>query len=166
MAGFAPEAELSKRLAAADIHLVSLRPEWSGLVVPSKFFGALAAGRPVLFAGPRDAGIARWIEEFEVGWVLDEESLEEVARILRDLATAPDRLAQLQQHCHRVYQSEFSRQRVMNRWHRELSALLTNKPCPESRHDADASVVSNDILGSHPARRRSSRSESPAGVST
>src|SRR5262249_36777308 len=59
-AGFAPEAALGKRLAAADIHLVSLRPEWTGLVVPSKFFGSLAAGRPVLFAGSRDAAIARW----------------------------------------------------------------------------------------------------------
>src|SRR5262249_5460105 len=46
LAGFAPEAELEERLTAADIHLVSLRPDWSGLVVPSKFFGALAAGRP------------------------------------------------------------------------------------------------------------------------
>src|SRR5205823_4420543 len=40
-AGFAPESELEKRLAAADVHLVSLRPEWTGVVVPSKFFGSL-----------------------------------------------------------------------------------------------------------------------------
>ena len=128
MAGFAPEAELSKRLAAADIHLVSLRPEWSGLVVPSKFFGALAAGRPVLFAGPRGAAIARWIEEFKVGWVLDGESLDAVAKTLRELAEEPDRMAQLQRHCHLTYQREFSRRRVMNEWHRELLALLGPKP--------------------------------------
>src|SRR5262249_23018731 len=36
LAGFVPESALAKRLAAADVHLVSLRPEWSGLVVPSK----------------------------------------------------------------------------------------------------------------------------------
>jgi colanic acid biosynthesis glycosyl transferase WcaI len=41
-AGFASEAELEKRLAACDLHLVSLRHEWTGTVVPSKFFGALA----------------------------------------------------------------------------------------------------------------------------
>ena len=41
-AGFAPESELEKRLGAGDLHLVSLRPEWTGTVVPSKFFGALA----------------------------------------------------------------------------------------------------------------------------
>ncbi len=130
LAGFAPESELGRRLAAADIHLVSLRPEWSGLVVPSKFFGALAVGRPVLFAGPRDAAIARWIEEHGVGWVLDQQSLEEVAQRLRSLAAAPDTLAEMQRHCQRVYQEHFSRRRVMDAWHRELLQLLPAAPSP------------------------------------
>jgi glycosyltransferase involved in cell wall biosynthesis len=120
LAGFAPEPELPARLGAADIHLVSLRPEWSGLVVPSKFFGALAAGRPVLFAGPRDAAIARWIAAHGVGWVLDPRSQEEVAGRLRSLALAPEALADLKRHCHRVYHEHFSRCRVMDQWHREL----------------------------------------------
>src|SRR5690606_25618685 len=63
-AGFADERRLSARLTAADIHLVALRENWTGTVVPSKFFGALAAGRPVLFAGSADSAIARWIEDF------------------------------------------------------------------------------------------------------
>ncbi len=142
LAGFAPEALLAQRLAAANIHLVSLRPEWSGLVVPSKFFGALAAGRPVLFAGPRDAAVARWIDEHGVGWVLDDASADDVADRLRALAIAPEQLAQLQRHCHRVYHAEFSRQRMMDEWNRELRALLTPAaaseparplvPCPAS----------------------------------
>jgi glycosyltransferase involved in cell wall biosynthesis len=124
VAGFAPEAALAKRLTAADVHLVSLRPEWLGLVVPSKFFGALAAGRPVLFAGPRDAAVARWIEEHQVGWVLDQRSQEEVARRLESLASAQEPLAELQRHCHRVYQEHFARRRIMDQWHHELLALL------------------------------------------
>jgi glycosyltransferase involved in cell wall biosynthesis len=124
LAGFAPESELVKRLSAADIHLVSLRPEWTGAVVPSKFFGSLAAGRPVLFAGSHEAAIARWIEEYQVGWVLDGRSPEGIAAQLRELAAAPGRLVALQQHCHQVYQQHFSRQRVMDGWHRELEAIL------------------------------------------
>jgi hypothetical protein len=48
---FASADQLEQRLASADIHGVSLRDEWTGTVVPSKFFGALAIGRPSLSAG-------------------------------------------------------------------------------------------------------------------
>lgn len=124
LAGFAPESELANRLTAADIHLVSLRPDWTGVVVPSKFFGSLAAGRPVIFAGSRKAALAQWIEAYGVGWVLDRSSLEKVARDLKHLATAKAELAQLQRRCHEVYQAHFSRRRIMERWDRELRALL------------------------------------------
>ena len=49
-AGFADESRVAARLAAVDVHLVTLRQSCTGAVIPSKFFGALAAGRPVLFA--------------------------------------------------------------------------------------------------------------------
>jgi hypothetical protein len=123
LAGFAPEAGLARRLAAADIHLVSLRPEWTGVVIPSKFFGSLAAGRPVVFAGGRDSAIARWIEEHGVGWVLDGGSREAVAAELRRLAAAPAKLAELQRHCHRVYAARFCRDRILMGWDCELRRL-------------------------------------------
>ena len=124
LAGFAPESALVTRLAAADIHLVSLRPEWTGLVVPSKFFGSLAAGRPVIFAGSRTAAIARWIEEYKVGWVLDRQSEHAVIEELRALARAPDKLKALHQHCHKVYHQHFSRTCVMDEWDRQLRNVL------------------------------------------
>ncbi len=87
-------------------------------------FRALAAGRPVLFAGPRDAAIARWIEEYGVGWVLDSQTQGEVVAQLRSVASTPETLAEMQRHCQRVYQEHFSRSRVMDGWHRELMQLL------------------------------------------
>ncbi len=66
-APFAAQEKLESRLSAADIHIVSLREEWTGTVVPSKFFGALAAGRPVLFEGSPESAIAHWIREYNVG---------------------------------------------------------------------------------------------------
>lgn len=147
LAGFAPEAELGKRLTAADIHLVSLRPEWSGLVVPSKFFGALAVGRPVLFSGPPDAAIARWIEEHKVGWVLDQQSQDAVAARLRSLASKPDELFQMQHHCQQVYRDHFSRQQIMDGWHSELLKLL---PGSFSQNPQVESVRSTLRNGSQP----------------
>lgn len=122
-AGFAPEGELERRLGAADVHLASLRDGWTGVVVPSKFFGSLAIGRPVIFAGSRRSSLARWIEEHEVGWVLDGGSIDAVAADLRRLAGAPAELAELQRRCHRVYRERFSREHEIDLWDRELRAL-------------------------------------------
>jgi glycosyltransferase involved in cell wall biosynthesis len=125
-AGFAPEADLALRLKAADVHLVSLRQGWTGVVVPSKFFGSLASGRPVIFAGSRDSAIARWIEEYQVGWVLDRNSLASVANELQLLAASKDELEALQRHCHAVYHAHFSYRRIMDRWDQELRALMVS----------------------------------------
>ena len=46
-----PTAVLSDSMAAADVHLVSLLPAIEGLIVPSKTYGILAAGRPLVFGG-------------------------------------------------------------------------------------------------------------------
>jgi colanic acid biosynthesis glycosyl transferase WcaI len=47
--------EMSQHLAQAHIGLVTLRPPCVGTVVPSKVYGLMAAGRPLLFIGPRRA---------------------------------------------------------------------------------------------------------------
>jgi len=60
---YQPRERLADLLAAADVHLVSMLPEWWGLVVPSKFYGVAMAGRPVVFVGPERSEIARVIRE-------------------------------------------------------------------------------------------------------
>lgn len=115
-AGFASESELSQRLSACDIHLVSLRPEWTGTVVPSKFFGALATGRSVLFAGSPDSAIASWIQQYQVGWILTPDNIPEVANLLRSLAQSSDKSLALRKRCFDVYKEHFSKQVQMGKW--------------------------------------------------
>jgi colanic acid biosynthesis glycosyl transferase WcaI len=124
LAGYAREDEVATRLTAADIHLASLQPPWTGIAVPSKFFGSLAAGRPVLFAGPRESAIAKWIEQHDVGWVLDDSSAATITEELRSLAVDPGRLRERQRRCLEVYDREFARERLLDRWDRTLRALL------------------------------------------
>ena len=58
---------LSLSLGVGDIHLVSQRPEVEGLVFPSKLYGILAAGRPLVFIGAPDGEIGRLVEREGVG---------------------------------------------------------------------------------------------------
>jgi glycosyltransferase involved in cell wall biosynthesis len=125
-APFADQEKLESRLSAADIHIVSLREEWTGTVVPSKFFGALGAGRPVLFVGSPESAIAYWIREYNVGWVLTAATFEATAAELLRYSRESDRLADLFLHCHRVYHDHFSKRSVTDQWDFHLRDLLAH----------------------------------------
>lgn len=123
-ASFVPVNRLEARLCAADIHLVSLKENWTGTVVPSKFFGALAVGRPVLFYGSMDSALAQWIQAYEVGWVLTDDHVQEVAEQLTALRREPQKLSSIKRHCFDVYQAHFSRSAMIDRWDTLLRELL------------------------------------------
>jgi glycosyltransferase involved in cell wall biosynthesis len=59
--------QLHLSLGAADVHLVVLRPEFEGLVVPSKIYGCMAAGRPVIFIGDPEGELSRLINAHQFG---------------------------------------------------------------------------------------------------
>ena len=117
-------AKLSVRLSAADILVVSLKEDWTGTVVPSKFFGALAIGRPVLFCGSPESAIARWIREFEVGWVLAPGMADAVAEDLRRFMTNPEKMREMFNHCHQVYSKHFASVVTIDCWDMQLRNLI------------------------------------------
>ena len=125
-APFVEEADLARRLGAADVHAVSLRPSWTGTVVPSKFQAALAAGRPVIFAGSPDASPAQWIAEMGLGFTLtsDPASIEDAATALLRLADDPEERAALNRRCHAAYAERFARERTISTWDAALRGLL------------------------------------------
>ena len=61
---------LGRSLGAADVHLVSLLPALEGLVVPSKFYGIAAAGRPTLFVGDPDGEIGAAVRAADCGYAV------------------------------------------------------------------------------------------------
>ncbi len=67
---YQPKESLQHSLSAGDLHLVSLREDMAGLCVPSKSYGIMAAGRPMLFIGPDECEAAAVIRESRCGFVI------------------------------------------------------------------------------------------------
>ena len=124
IASFCGEEALAVRLEAADLHALSLQPAWAGLVVPSKFFGSLAVGRPLIYAGPVGSDIAEWIASFGVGYELRAETASRTADALHLLAESPEALLTLQRRAREVYDAEFSRSLGIATWDRILTSLI------------------------------------------
>ena len=121
---FAPLEKLQERLSAADIHIVSLKEEWTGLAIPSKFFGAIAAGRPILFSGSPNCAISKWIEQYQLGWVLNDENIETVAENISELLNNSNSLNTMFPHCHDIYQKYFSEEYINDQWDENLRKML------------------------------------------
>jgi len=68
---YQPREMLRYSLSAGDVHLVTLRPGFQGLLVPSKFIGALASGRPLLFVGPNEGEIPDAIRVGGCGFIVE-----------------------------------------------------------------------------------------------
>lgn len=69
--GWVPRAELGSLPQCADLHLVSLKKSMLGTCVPSKAYGALAYGRPVIFIGPKECQAAQDVLEANAGRVVE-----------------------------------------------------------------------------------------------
>ncbi len=83
---YVPRDQLSEGLSIGDIGLVLQYDSCSGLVVPSKVYGIMASGRPILFVGPADATPALHIREHRCGWQIDNGDHAGLSRLLRYLA--------------------------------------------------------------------------------
>ncbi|HEV7291530.1 MAG TPA: glycosyltransferase family 4 protein [Devosia sp.] len=64
---YVERAFLAQSLAVSDIHWLSLRPELEGMIVPSKFYGIAAAGRPAIFIGAENGEIAQLLANHAAG---------------------------------------------------------------------------------------------------
>jgi glycosyltransferase involved in cell wall biosynthesis len=67
---YCEESALARSLSVGDVHYVSLRPGFEGLVVPSKAYGIMAAGRPMIYQGSAGGEIARMVEQEGIGYVI------------------------------------------------------------------------------------------------
>jgi colanic acid biosynthesis glycosyl transferase WcaI len=95
VADFSPRDALSETLGAADLHLILLKPGLAKSSTPSKMYGILAAGRPVLASIDEDSEVSDTIAAASAGSSVppaDESAfLAELERLLSD----PDGLRQM-----------------------------------------------------------------------
>ncbi|HEX3578964.1 MAG TPA: glycosyltransferase family 4 protein [Thermoanaerobaculia bacterium] len=119
--GYAPREQLSESLSAADAHLVTLRPELEGLIVPSKFYGVLAVARPVMFIGAADGALARIIRENDCGFVIEQGDDDDLVRRIRELANDRGRAREMGLRGRSLYEERFAPHIALAAWERILT---------------------------------------------
>lgn len=116
----APRERLADSLAAGDLHVVTMRDGLEGLIVPSKFYGILAAARPTLFIGPRTDTIAQTVAAVGCGFAFDNGEVSGVTEAITRLAAAREDARLLGQRGRTHLETELTRERAIDRYEQSL----------------------------------------------
>jgi len=106
---YCDRADLGTRLAQGHIGLITQLPESLGSVVPSKTYGIMAAGRPILFIGPRQATPARIIERHRCGWHIEPGDVRGLVELLETLASRLDVIQQAGAFARQAFEQHYDR---------------------------------------------------------
>jgi len=116
-------AVLKFSLAVPDVHLVSLKPELEGLIVPSKFYGVAAAGRPLIALTARNGELAELVRQHGCGLVIEPGDADALVAALRYLSDNEESATTMGRRARQMLDGHFSRQHAFNRWRSLLESI-------------------------------------------
>jgi len=92
---FRPVEQVPQVMAAGDVQIITVKRGLEGVVVPSKLYSTLAAGRPVLVVAAPESDAARIVTGAGCGLAADPDDPAGVAAAIRELRADPARLAEM-----------------------------------------------------------------------
>ena len=111
-----PKELIAQSIGAADAHIVSLIPRLEHCIVPSKFYGILAAGRPTLFIGDGKGEVARVVASADCGAAVTIGEGEKLAGYILQMKEEPARRAAMGVNARHTLDTVFSRERAVSEW--------------------------------------------------
>jgi colanic acid biosynthesis glycosyl transferase WcaI len=119
---------LRHSLAAGDAHLVTLADGLAGLSVPSKTYGIMASGRPILFVGDTGSAAARLVEKYVCGEVLAAGESERLAVTIARWVTNREELSDLGRAARRAFEESFDRPHALEAYMQTFRKCMTAAP--------------------------------------
>src|SRR6202048_5230401 len=129
---FFPASKISSVLAAADAHIITVKHGLEGVVVPSKMYGILAAGKPIVALAPRGTDVAAIGEKRGFAVFADPDSPQQLAAVARALAGDPARIKAMGS-ASRVAASDYDRVRELAKFVQIVDRFAAGKKFEETR---------------------------------
>ncbi len=123
---YQPRHALNDALAAGDVHLVSLLPQLEGLIVPSKVYGILAAGRPVVFIGDPEGEVSRVVRAAGAGVGIAIRDAQGLRAALLRLRDQRDECEAMGEAARKLFESRYTLSAAVARWRGLLDSLTAD----------------------------------------
>jgi colanic acid biosynthesis glycosyl transferase WcaI len=118
-----PELKLAAMLAAMDAHVVCLAPALEGLVVPSKIYGVMAVGRPVLNVAALDSELSTLVTRTGCGFGITSGDADCLAERIEWLADHRQAAGDMGATAQAVFDQQFERRHAVSAWRQLLASL-------------------------------------------
>lgn len=117
---------LKYSLTLPDLHVISLRPELEGLIVPSKFYGIAASGRPVLFIGDKNGEIPCILKENNCGETVLIGDVQSTIEFIEKLKSDKSLANTMGCSATEVFNKKYRKKRAYESWNNILSKLIND----------------------------------------
>lgn len=120
---YQPRERLKQSLGLPDVHWLSLEPRLEGLIVPSKFYGIAAAGRPTIAIGALDGEIAGLLQRFGCGIAIAKGDGPGMADAIRRLSESAEQTRLMGRNARKMVDGHFGRRRSLEAWESVLKRV-------------------------------------------
>lgn len=109
--------EQNQILNSCDLAIVTLADGMYGLGVPSKTYNILAAGKPLLYIGPKNSEIDLLIKEYSIGYSFEAGEMAKLTEFLASIDSAfLESIAQMSLNARLLAENKYSEEIILNKF--------------------------------------------------
>lgn len=128
-----PREQLHSSLSIADAHLISMRREMTGIVVPGKLYGAMASARPCVFVGPAHCETADTVRQADCGMTVPLGDVDGLTRALTTLVDDPELRQRLGEQGRTAFLEAYEREVCCATWASLIQELMGQRALTPSK---------------------------------
>lgn len=118
---YQPREKLAESLSVPDVHIISLLPELEGMIVPSKFYGVAAAGRPSIYIGDEQGEIPLLLEKYACGYAVSPGGSERLSDIISRLSLDAQVCREAGMNARRLFEQYYDKPIALQSWSRLIA---------------------------------------------
>ena len=152
---YQPRDDIRASLSLADLHLISQAESMTGLLVPSKLYGIMAAGRASVFIGNARAEVGRVLEETGSGKVVAVGDVDGLTETITALADDPDTCRRMGDAAREAMAQTYDRRHACAAWERLLTECVSGKtpdPADETKQGGNPATPIETAQANGPDR--------------
>jgi len=144
---FQPIEKLAESLSMADVSLMGIMPENEGVVMPSKLYGLLSVGKPIVCVSDHQSEVVGILKKAGAGMYSSVYDPENLASIIKSIIDEPLKAQEMGENGWKYFLKHFERKIITMQWKKVLESII------QQEEDSKVTMLSANKLTQRTSRR-------------